>query len=471
MRTNITILLLLIFPLLFQNQSFSQDSVYINPTYTLTATNIIQPDANTYEWDVYLLHINPNVTPFIYASAQYFFNFNINIALPGDSLRYSIVSSQLPAQYRPVGASISGNILRLASNGPGTPEESPVISSVSPGTRVLKLRLKNYTRPFQPYSLGLQWRSEFPNPFTRIYAFTGLENAEIFEISNPLKHFIDTYISPQLISPEHNTINMYTSINFIWSKVPNTLLYQLQISSDSLFNSYFYNDSTLADTNKFINGLSVNTKYFWRVGKKDTLGNKYFSLIWNFRTLTTTVMNINLTILPEGKYNSTFNILSQRDTINAYLRNSSPPFNIVDSTKGVIDTINFSQMFSFYNAPTSTYYISIKNKQCIETWSKSGGESLINNGVPVYYDFTTAITQAYGNNLKSKGSKFCIYSGDINQDGFITLFDVIPVYNNAVSFNSGYQLLTDLNGDLIVDLTDVTLCYNNSTNFIGIKRP
>ena len=471
MRANITILVMLIITLLYQNQSFSQDSIFATPTYTLTATNISLVDPNTYEWDVYLLHTNPNATIFIYGAAQYFFNFNTSIFLPGDSLRYSIVSSDLPSQYRPVNASISGNILRLASNLPTVPDDSPVISSVAPGTKVLRLRLKNFTRPFQPNTFGLAWRSALPNPYTQIAAFSGVDNTTLINVSTPSTHFVNSYISPTLISPSHNSINNYTSINFIWNKTINTTFYHLQISPDSLFNSYFFNDSTLTDTSKYINGFSVNTKYFWRVGKKDTLGNKYFTSIWNFRTLTATVIKLNLTVLSEGKYNNTFNLLSQKDSMTAFLRNSVAPYNIIDSAKGLIDTLNFTGLFSFYNSPSGTYYIAIKNKQCLETWSKTGGESLINNNVPVNYDFTSAATQAYGSNLRLKGSKYCIYSGDINQDGFITLFDFIPIYNGASNFASGYNLTTDLTGDSIVDLTDVTLCYNNSSNFIRTRRP
>jgi len=170
------------------------DTTYGVPTYTLKVSNVTKSvDGTTLEWDVYLLHTNPTVTPFFYAAAQYFFNFNTNIALPGDSLRYNIVSSELPAPYRPVNASISGNILRLASNLPGSQEDSVVISSTAPGTRVLKMRLKNWTRPFQPDSFGIQWRSILPNPFTKMSAFTGLNNTVIVDISTPATHSIDFY--------------------------------------------------------------------------------------------------------------------------------------------------------------------------------------------------------------------------------------------------------------------------------------
>jgi len=93
------------------------------------------------------------------------------------------------------------------------------------------------------------------------------------------------------------------------------------------------------------------------------------------------------------------------------------------------------------------------------------------DGTIYNYDFTSANSQAYGNNLKLKGSNYCLYSGDVNQDGYISLFDMIPIYNDASAFVSGSYLATDLTGDNIVDLTDLTLCYNNSLSFIRVRQP
>lgn len=73
--------------------------------------------------------------------------------------------------------------------------------------------------------------------------------------------------------------------------------------------------------------------------------------------------------------------------------------------------------------------------------------------------------------LKLKCSKYCIYSGDVNQDGFISQSDVISIYNDASGFVKGRFIKTDLTGDNIVDLTDVTKGYNNSANFISMITP
>ncbi len=274
---------------------------------------------------------------------------------------------------------------------------------------------------------------------------------------------------PELINPINNSINNPLTVNFNWKKFNSALYYILLISTDSVFSNIIVNDTIYTDTSKVKNGFQKGLKYYWKIRVKDTLGVMKNSSIWNFITIPPLYTNIKL--LFEGMYSPAFNQLIRKDSVTAYLRQSNSPFNILDSAKSTIDSNSFTGSFIFYNASSGIYYISIKHLNSIETWSKAGGENLITNGTIYYYDFTAASSQAYGNNLKLKGSKYCLFSGDVNQDGFITLFDVIPIYNDASSFITGRFLATDLTGDIIVDLTDVTLCYNNSTSFVRIRRP
>lgn len=274
---------------------------------------------------------------------------------------------------------------------------------------------------------------------------------------------------PELIYPAKNSINNSVDIIFKWKKINGASYYKLNIAKDSTFNNIVVNDSLTNDTSKNVTGLLRDTKYYWRVIAKDTFNVVHNSSEWSFTTVPPLLINIKL--LFEGMYSSSFNQMIRKDTVVAYLRQSTSPYNLIDSAKSVIDSILFTGFFKFYFTPSGTYYLTVKHLNSIETWSKFSGENLINDGSIYNFDFTTAITQAYGNNLKLKGSKFCMYSGDVNQDGFVTLFDVIPIYNNASSFISGYYLKTDLTGDGIVDLTDVTICYNNSTSFIRLRHP
>lgn len=182
-------------------------------------------------------------------------------------------------------------------------------------------------------------------------------------------------------------------------------------------------------------------------------------------------IRLSLSVLFEGKYYPLFNQLSSRDTVNVYLRDASFPFAKRDSAKGVIDSLFFTRLFTFTNAPTGRYYIVVKHFQCIETWSKAGGDSLIANGYWHSYNLTSSASQAYGNNMKQKGSKFCLFSGDLNQSGFIDGTELAMVHNDASSFVTGWNLLTDINGDQIVDGSDYLIVDNNAFNFVGVVRP
>lgn len=180
-------------------------------------------------------------------------------------------------------------------------------------------------------------------------------------------------------------------------------------------------------------------------------------------------LTINTKLIMEGFYDDQINKLNQKDTVREYLRSIVSPYSIVDSSISVVDSANFNVNFRFYNVTTGTYYISILHRNSIETWSKSGGEAYSSGGVYAY-DFTSSDTQAYGNNLIQKGTKYCIYSGDVNQDGDIDAFDLTDIYNDLINFVSGY-IATDTNGDRFVDIDDLMITYNNSVNSIGKITP
>jgi hypothetical protein len=72
--------------------------------------------------------------------------------------------------------------------------------------------------------------------------------------------------------------------------------------------------------------------------------------------------------------------------------------------------------------------------------------------------------------LKKCGSKWCIYSGDVNQDGFIDYSDLLQIDNDSYCYTSGY-VNSDINGDQFVDYSDLRICENNSNNFVGVQKP
>ncbi len=157
-----------------------------------------------------------------------------------------------------------------------------------------------------------------------------------------------------------------------------------------------------------------------------------------------------------------------QDTVAVLIRNASSPFEIKDSSGGYIDpsgivNLNYTNILNGVN-----YYLVVKHRNSIETWSRSGGEMF--TGSVLNYDLTTSASQAYGDNQKLVGSKYSVYTGDVNQEGSVDLTDIITIYNDAGIFASGY-IATDLNYDNLADLTDIIYAYNNSSIFVAVIRP
>ena len=174
-------------------------------------------------------------------------------------------------------------------------------------------------------------------------------------------------------------------------------------------------------------------------------------------------LKLNFTALIEEFYNGSIMV---SDTVTVEIRNPTS-YGLVESKKVVLNlsgqgTAAYTSLSNGVN-----YYIAIKHRNSIETWSKLPQQF---TGGTLNYDFTTAAIQAYGNNLKLKGSKWCIYNGDVNQDGIVDLSDVSLTDTDNLNFVTGYAV-TDLNGDNLVDLSDLSIVDTNNLNFIAKITP
>ncbi|MBK8983692.1 MAG: hypothetical protein IPM38_15585 [Ignavibacteria bacterium] len=167
------------------------------------------------------------------------------------------------------------------------------------------------------------------------------------------------------------------------------------------------------------------------------------------------------------KLKTKFEAYAAEDTLTVQMRNSSSPYALIESVKGVGGQGNF-KTFNF-NAVSNgiPYYINVTHRNSIETWSAAAQTF---TGDSLNYDFTTAATQAFGSNMILKSGMWTFYSGDVNQDGTIDITDGSLIDNDLLIFASGY-LPTDLNGDGITDLSDAVFADNNSFNFIGKITP
>jgi hypothetical protein len=195
-------------------------------------------------------------------------------------------------------------------------------------------------------------------------------------------------------------------------------------------------------------------------------------------TITPNVKTVNLTLFLEGLFNGTYMNKAQNGSGNQYpgniadliqveLHNSTSPFALAGGPYTADLSIAGVASVSVPASLTSSYYIVVKHRNSLETWT-SAPVSFGSATIP--YDFSFSASQAYGNNMKLFGEKYVIYTGDINQDGIIDSGDMIPLDNDATAFLSGY-VLTDLNGDGLVDSGDMILLDNNSAAFITKITP
>jgi hypothetical protein len=156
------------------------------------------------------------------------------------------------------------------------------------------------------------------------------------------------------------------------------------------------------------------------------------------------------------------------ESITVELRNATT-YSIVASTAAMLQ-IDGRVSCVYPTAPRGSFYVVIKSKNAVQTWSANP----ITVGItPVTYDFSTLSAKAYGNNLKeiiTGEGIYGLYSGDINQDEFINSSDVTDL--NSDIFNSEFgDRPTDLNGDGVVDGSDVTFYYNNAYNSVLSSHP
>ncbi len=174
--------------------------------------------------------------------------------------------------------------------------------------------------------------------------------------------------------------------------------------------------------------------------------------------------SFNITAIIEGLWNGSSMI---SDSITVEMRGTSSPYNIIESKKIVLNTSGTGTGLFTLVSNGTPYYIVLKHRNSIETWSAAGQQFSANNMI---YDFTSSQNKAYQNNLVLKGNKWCIYSGDVNQDGFVNSVDVNSVFLDNQNGVEGYTS-TDLNGDLFTEIGDIGIVFTNSALNIERKKP
>lgn len=268
------------------------------------------------------------------------------------------------------------------------------------------------------------------------------------------------YISPELISPANT------------SYVTHSLSNPVTISPNSRFFVGIRQTSSANIGMSVQNEFPVRTKSFFYSSPDTSNTWKDFSTAGlNYRLYISPRKNIDLKLILfiEGFYNSFLNSMVS-DTVKIYLRNSTSPFSIKDSSKSFISS-NGTGTFYFSNADVNTfYYLSLRHRNSIETWSS---QTVLFSEASLSYNFSSSANQSYGNNMIKVDAaplRYAVYSGDVNQDGIVDLADGGLIDNDSYNFLSGY-LPTDINGDQTIDIADASIADNNSFNYVSKVTP
>jgi PKD repeat protein len=194
-----------------------------------------------------------------------------------------------------------------------------------------------------------------------------------------------------------------------------------------------------------------------------------------------TYYTLNLTLFLEGLYTGAGTMhealndlfepqwgLGVADQVTVELHNdlnyatlewSSGPVNLSTIGNVVLNTIPASL--------NGNYWITVINRNHILTVSS----------VPypcsnTTYDFSTAASQAYGDNQKDMlDGYFAIWGGDVNQDYIVDSGDMNPVDNDATLVIFVGYAPSDVNGDGLADSGDMNIVDNNATAIIMAWTP
>lgn len=177
--------------------------------------------------------------------------------------------------------------------------------------------------------------------------------------------------------------------------------------------------------------------------------------------LTSSTMNAVL-----NNQNQSTNLLDS-DSVTVELHSDLSPFSTEYSLQGILHTDGTLMLNYPYTVIGNTYYVVIKHRNSIETWSAFP----VNFTAISNYDFSNSILKAFGNNqIEIEPNIFALYSGDVNQDGAIDIFDFLEWDTDNQYFSSGY-FATDFNGDGNVDIFDFLIWDPNNQNFVGVMTP
>jgi hypothetical protein len=270
---------------------------------------------------------------------------------------------------------------------------------------------------------------------------------------------VTTNVAPKATISNYGAANQSTPFNVTMDILDPGAVKVYSVTKSVTLNTGAYQQITFdAAFNPSVKSYTANC--YTSLGTDVDATNNLKSVTFNYSQF-----SLNLTALVQGLYDGSSMI---SDTITVELRDTSAPYLLKATQKVVLNSSGTG--IANFTAPLNSiahYFIVIKHRNSIETWSASGN---VFSPSVLSYDFTTAATKSYGSNMILKSGKYCIYSGDVNNDGIVDLNDLVAINNDNSNYTNGYGC-TDVDGNCMVDLSDLIIVDNNSSNYIGKQTP
>ncbi len=175
--------------------------------------------------------------------------------------------------------------------------------------------------------------------------------------------------SPSLISPSNGSTGVSTSPTLNWSSVSGASSYRLQVSTSSSFSTTFYDNSGITGNTKQLSGLSINTKYYWRVNASNSNVTSSWSSVYSFtaQSVSPPPASSNYTIYNAEKSNlkGDVHLKNKSGSIGSkvlYFLNSSSTAKIsININKAGLYYLWGRMLFESSGKPRNSLYIQIDN--------------------------------------------------------------------------------------------------------------
>ena len=329
-------------------------------------------------------------------------------------------------------------------------------------------------------------------------------NYNLLGVATSTNATISTVTWSQISGP---TSYLFSNASSLSSQVTNLIkgIYQFEllvsdsknnIARDTISIDVACNTSSITYSTSNVSVCSYDFPYNWNGTNYNAVGTYNQTLTNSLGCDSIATLNISLASCQEFTFTvkaileGYYNISTSQMNPVLYNLNQIPDSNIVDYIRIDIwhsdDLFDNIPSFSFNtlikrnglatvslpsNFSGGSYYISIKHKNSLETWSANTVRLLSGST----YDFSNSLSKAYSNsnNVPMKYislGKYALFSGDVNQDGTIDSTDIQQVENNSKLLEYGY-FKNDLNGDGVIDIYDMQIIDNNKTLFLNTARP